>query len=209
MATVLNNKHREEMLDRIIANAFADRVAELTDARKKLADKLYFAFIPLEFLEIAGSRKAKAEWLCSTSTIQLYEHRNSGKAYLTVASLKPESKRDDNPIMTARRPIPQNLYDQYNHRAEFIVPEDHEIRVDIIAFNRTVDEYKTARQELHSKVFALLASVRTVEKLVEVAPDLKQFIPADALAEKPKLPAIIVSDVLADLAKAGLKLQSA
>lgn len=108
--------------------------------------------------------------------------------------------------MSQRRPVPCDLYHQWSHA--LVLEATPETKAMVDAFNAEVEQYLAAREEADVKLHALLYSVRTIEKLTEVAPELAEFIPEQLKAPKPKLPAIQADDVIATLIHSGLQLKA-
>lgn len=209
MATLLNNKHREEILARIINETFKVRIENLTKERIQLADLAYQENADTDFLKVA-SRHPK-EWFCRVEEVSLRMVKADGGSVreIEVESIKirkeGESYRPDPFRMSGSKPAKREQFDYYKNAIKIIVPEDHAIIEKLKAFNADVRSYKDERQEAESITQGLLASVRTVEKLVEAAPELAKFIPDSVRAKKPMLPAVKSDTVLAALVKAGLK----
>ena len=213
MAPVLNNKHREDILSRIINETFKARIDELTKARIQLADMAYLENADDDFLKVAS--KHPKEWFCRVEDVSLRMTKDgtgSGRE-IEVESIKIRKENDQwrpDPFrMSVSKPAKRDQFDYYKNAIKITLPEDHPFLKKVKAFISDVNEYKADRKNAEAVTQGLLASVRTVEKLIEVAPELDKFIPDTVRAPKRTLPAVKSDTVLATLAKAGLKLQSA
>ena len=212
MATVLNNKHREEILAKIINETFKSRVEALTKERILLADRAYQTFSDPEFVKVAALYPK--DWFCRTEVITLRMEPKpespSVSREIEIESIKirvaGEHWRPEAFRMSASRPAKEVDFNSWQRELSIKVDEGHEFIDDLRLFNVSVRSYKAERVEAERVTKGLLASVRTVEKLIEVAPELEKFIPASVRAPKPTLPAVQGDTVLAVLAKAGLKL---
>lgn len=203
MATNLNIEIRGQIKDCILKKTFAAKVEELTSKRVALADAIYFATVPPAFIKLASQPEVPAKgWFVTAEYVK--QHCIAGG--FKIAGINGPSGREDNARMSQRRPVPSDLYHQWSHA--LVLDATPETKAMVDGFNAEVEQYLAAREEADVKLHALLCSVRTIEKLAEVAPELAEFIPEQLKAPKPKLPAIQAGDVIATLIHSGLQLKA-
>ena len=202
MATNLNIENRNQIKDAIINKTFAAQVEDLQAKRVALADAIYFETVPPEFIKLANRPEVPAKGWFDTSE---YVEQASSCENVKIASIKSTVGRKDSARMSERRPVPSDLHCSWGGTLYLKVTPETKALVE--AFNADVQRFHDQKEDAASKLHTLLYSVRTVEKLIEVAPELAQFIPEQFKKPKPQLPMIKSDDVIATLVKAGLKLK--
>lgn len=219
MSKQLTKEIRAEIVARVIRETFAQRESELKKAVTAFADRAYEKLIPEQFLAVAGS--LPAEYFLHTSTINLERvwKREKSDQIVTMDnptdSLTPESQRinkhNGDFTMSGKRPFPHALVDNWNYRGKFRL-EDGDIAKSLIKEHDGLDKVAVAiaseKKAMRDRLNALLGSIRTIKTLIDVAPELKPFIPSDAMEVRAPMPAPVVGTLITDLMKAGLKLQT-
>lgn len=219
MSKQLTKEIRAEIVARVIRKTFSQREEELKKAVTAFADQAYEALIPEQFLSVAGS--LPADYFLQTSSVRFCHRIEKGKSEQIISLYNPTRLLDHKSAsvrrneseysMSRKRPFPHFLGEEYNYCGKFIIRHpagasaivaEHE-RLEKVAV-AIADEKKAMEERLNG----FLASVRTFKALLDVAPEMKPFIPADAMEVRPPMPAPVVGTLITDLMKAGLKLQT-
>lgn len=219
MSKQLTKEIRAEIVARVIRETFAQRESELKKAITAFADRAYEKLIPEQFLAVAGS--LPVEYFLQTSTINLERvwKREKSDQIVTMDnpadSLTPESQRinkhNGDFTMSGKRPFPNSLVDNWNYRGKFRL-EDSAAAKSLIKEHEGLATVAltiaSEKKSMGERLNALLGSIRTIKALLDVAPEMKPFIPADAMEVRAPMPAPVVGTLITDLMKAGLKLQT-
>jgi hypothetical protein len=196
MSTRLTKLMRQEIVDRIIEKTFAARIKKLKAAQIDLADAVYEAVIPVEFVKVA--KKNPEDWFNRFGSIDLYqeEGRYGSAMSFPLADRKGISERIQ---LSSPKPFPASYGGS---------TPDVKITGDILALAKShiSEEQKLCdeREILHDRLIALVRAVSTLEKLRETAPELTDYLPEPQ--GKSSLPMIPVGALVTDLMQAGLKI---
>lgn len=196
MSTRLTKLMRQEIVDRIIEKTFSARIKKLKAAQIDLADAVYEAVIPSEFIK--ASKKHPEDWFNRFSSIDLYQPQGSYglKMSFPLAERKGITERIQ---LSSARPFPASYGGS---------TPDVKITGEILALVkshiRTEQQLCDERDILHDRLIALVCAVSTLEKLRETAPELADYLPEPQ--GKSNLPMIPVGALVTDLMQAGLKI---
>lgn len=197
MAVTLNKIMREDIKHAIIKATFDQRVKELEQKRPAIAQRIYESLLPDGFAEVA---KAHPDWFPSVSAFDVYIDGNRCQF-----ALLDNYHRIDLP--GARR-IPRFVTGGYGTPD---VQIDSKVATDIAAALTKQQEAEEAlvaeRKALSASLAGILASCRTVEKFLEIAPELADYVPEafKQATQRGGLPAVQVGDTITKLMAAGLK----
>lgn len=220
MSKQLTKEIRAEIVARVIRKTFSQREEELKKAVTAFADQAYEALIPEQFLSVAGS--LPADYFIQTAGV-MFSHRieRKGQSEQIIILYNPTRlldhktasvrRHEKDYAMSRKRPFPYFLANTFCHCGDFIIRHQAGASAIVAEHGRLekvagaiADEKKAMEERLNG----FLASVRTFKALIDTAPELKPFIPADAMEVRAPMPAPVVGTLITDLMKAGLKLQT-
>lgn len=195
MATNLNKNSREAIKHAIIHATFAEREASLTKSAIELAQRIYEAALPINFLVCIQS--LPQDWFIRHSSIDLM---------IDGARLSKKGRRDSWELPGSRI-FPASFGAWSTPDVKLVTGKHDDLIAEAKAIREAFDTLGSERCALSSTLETLLASVRTVEKFQEVAPELADYIPASvkAASQRGGLPTVMVGDLVTGLMKAGLK----
>lgn len=165
----LNKANREQIISAAIAAAFKTRDAAHEKQRTAFADALYqCAYGEAEKL----AKKLPQGWA-------------AGRDYLTIrcAGFRRYGARGAPARLVMSK---TRLFPPYNSEIE--VDEQHALYVDAQTVVREHDAIESAKEELRTKLHALVHSVSTTEKLREAWPEGAKFMPAEVAKVPSTLP---------------------
>lgn len=196
MSTRLTKAMRQDIVDRIIEKTFAARIKKLKAAQVDLADAVYEAVIPVEFVKVAKNHPE--DWFNRFSSIDLYQRQGNYGSSMSfpLADRKGLSKRIQ---LSSPRPFPASFG---GSTPDMVLQGDilDSVKTHIKIEQQLCDE----RDILHDRLMGLVGSVSTLEKLRETAPELADYLPQPQ--SKSNLPMIPVGSLVNDLMQAGLKI---
>lgn len=213
MARNLTNAMRETVAGRVIRATFDAREKELKAAGVAFADKAYRLLVDEHFQAVADS--LPREWFKRTESILISERIEQSDrspyvmSYRTIEELLDRRySRIEYFSMSRSQLFPYSAVDGYGVRLYVTGPNAEALRADYAAIEEMADAFLKERSALTERINGLLHSVRTVQRLVEVAPELKTYLPDEAFEERAPMPAPIVGTLITDLMKAGLQLST-
>lgn len=195
MATNLNKHSREAIKHAIIHSTFAEREAELIKQAIDLAQRVYKATMPEGFL--LAIKSLPAEWFVRAAVVDI---RINGCTWQAGRSRSWE--------LPGSRPLPATMAYRYSTPDLDLCDGKHDALIaEVRATSEAFNAIEAERPQLSATLATLLASVRTVEKFQEVAPELADYIPASVKqsSQRGGLPAVMVGDLVTGLMAAGLK----
>lgn len=195
MATTLNKHSREAIKHAIIHSTFAEREADLTKQAIDLAQRIYEATMPEGFL--LATKSLPPEWFVRNSQIDIRIDGN--RQYMRSNRCSVD--------LPGTRQFPATVGRYSTPDADLVTGKHDELIGEAVAIRAKFDAIETERAQLDATLATLLASVRTVEKFQEVAPELADYIPDSVkqASQRGGLPAVMVGDLVTGLMKAGLK----
>ena len=216
----LSKDLREQIVNNVIRATFAERENELKAAVTAFADRCYAKLIPPQFAAIADS--LPRDYFMRTDRLKVFcteKHDGNSPCKKTLVSPLINVEININPrrneyilLLSTAHPVPYSLGNGYDHCASLSL-DGHTCKSAILKEHegliKTAQLIIKERDQHRERLHGLLASIRTVQRLVEIAPELKPYIPADALAERAPLPAPVVGSLITDLMRSGLKVQEA
>lgn len=190
-----------ELRDGIVANALTQRFA---------ADRLLIAEQD-EKVRLLTKERDQAGYEAAFSEIDRKRLQSAPDGWFPKASKVKVAVEDTNEVLEiafaeAQR-VPYEVHDSRHstHIASIIKP-DHaymaarnavrDAKAVLDAMNKDVEERERA---LRAKVKAVIESVTTVGRLVEVWPEVQDFLPEVMAGPKGNLPATLISDLNAEL----------
>jgi uncharacterized protein YhaN len=190
----LTNDIKDRIIHRAMVSAFDEA---LKDIRKKLgvlAVKAYRAGYATAAQEKLA-RQSPEEWLSLTNNIKLAFYRPTDAQGVHGNHLcNEENIQVDKPLVF-----------RGNDTLGYIQVRDaalYEAYQELVAKRKQV---KDATEKLRSNIKQLVYSAGTIKKLIELWPEVTPFIPSEAYALKPQLPATLASDINSTLREAGVK----
>lgn len=196
MATNLNKHSREAIKHAIIHSTFAEREANLTKQSISLAQRVYEAVMPEGFL------------LCIKSLPQEWFVRKPyADIRIDLKYYRPDVARCESWQLPGARPFPATFGTYRTPDMDLETGKHDSLIAEVKAICDAVEAIAAERKMLSTTLETLLASVRTVEKFQEVAPELADYIPASVkqASQRGGLPAVMVGDLVTGLMAAGLK----
>lgn len=181
----LTDKLREEILANVLKDTLEPKREVLKKVEVALADEIY--------QHVIGENEALMKQLpagyFSLNSVIFVGVKKSGEAYTPKTGL----------CMSTDRLMPG--YVGYgNTLTEF--REDHPFAVRILALEKEEESLSKSEDELKEKVRPVLCSVTTLSALTEVWPEIAAHIPAEAIADKMNLPAVVIAEINQALALA-------
>lgn len=218
MSKLLNKEIRQEIIDSVIVATYAARENALAEAVRDFADLAYLAIVPEQFIAVAASLPSNYFSRTETLEIKVIELRDGNKARRDLVnpyfSVKEHDgfRRYEKYVFKQSKPRPLPFFLAPGHGTTFLVLDEQDQRDELLdqhaQLERIADRIISERKQLIERLSSLLASIRTVERFVEIAPELKPFVPADALASKAPMPVPVVGTLITDLMQSGLKLST-
>lgn len=195
MATILNKQSRDAIKHAIIHSTFSEREAALTKQAIAVAQRVYEACMPEGFL--LATKSLPREWFMRYSSIDV---RIDGKQQY-------QRHNRSSWELPSTRHFPANFGRFSTPDLHLVTGKHDELIAEAVAIRAAFCAIETERAQLDATLATLLASVRTVEKFQEVAPELADYIPANVkqASQRGGLPAVMVGDLVTGLMKAGLK----
>ena len=190
----LTNEIKDKIIDRAMANAFADG---LKDVRKKLgalATKAYRANYATAAQEKASALSPE-EWIARTNSVQIAFYRENNANGTAGGHLTTERN------IQVDKALPFRARDTLG----YITVRDAAVYATYTELVAQRSEIKATIEKLRTNIRTLVYSAGTIKKLIEVWPEVTPFIPAEAFALKPQLPATLASDINSSLREAGIK----
>lgn len=211
MPTYLNKQSRADILHSIIKTTFDKREAELKAQHPLLAQRVYEACMPEGF--IAATQALPPDWFNRNTNIEL---RLDGRVFCLPLNLRHRTydgstEESNNLSLPGTRTFPASL-GRYNTPVLNLDSTAHaQLARDLIQQQAQEQKLADERASLRGQLGQLLASVKTVEKFIEAAPELEPLIPSHvrAATQRGNLPAVIVGNLITDLMAAGLTLPQA
>lgn len=217
MARLLNNDLRERTVQKVIRDTFAEREAGLKRAVAAFAGLAYVKLVDPHFLAVVNN--LPPEWFLRTDSIEITwtEPSKKGRSDMVHSLISPlhlldESSRQEKYVffMSGVAPFPSCSLKHFASSATLSLDGSEDEPVLRKIYDGMVETARAIvkeREAMQQQLRNLLASCRTVERFVEIAPELKSFIPPEAFAERAPMPAPIVGTLITDLMKCGLKVQ--
>ena len=216
MSKPLNNNIRQAIIDAVMVATFDARKKALVERNVAFADRAYATLIPAQFATIEKS--LPPEWFLRTTTLRLnrvIRQRQSDRvtsleSVCSILDRRQGVRNTDYDFrMSSSRAFPHSSTRLANWCGTLEL-DDSEASTSLIAEHeaiaRDAERWLKERLERSERLSAFLASVKTVQRLVETAPELKPYIPAHALADRAPAPAPIVGSLIVDLMRSGLNL---
>lgn len=218
-AKPLNNDLREAIVNTVIRATFADRENELKAAVTAFADRCYAKLIPAQFAAIADS--LPSDYFMRPKQIKVsYEENREGRGACRHTLESPlfslenatHTRRGEYILpLSAARPVPYCMGERFDYHASLSL-DGQKAKAGILkeheGLMKTAELIVKEREQHRERLHGLLASIRTVQHLIEIAPELKPYIPAEAMAERAQLPVPVVGTLITDLMRSGLKLST-
>jgi len=171
--TRLTQTIRKEILDAAMKNAYLADEKQIDDKMRDLSERIYYALVTPEQEKAMNKLPHGFFNLSSAKSARLRETSNGSYRYIQLKFAKerrlPAFCSGYNDIDLTDRA----LYDAY------------------IEIERQEKALGEKRQKLETEISAVLSSANTVQKLLDVWPEAKPFIPAYVFAPKAALPAIV------------------
>jgi len=203
MPTPLNKTNRGEIIAAIIKATFAERIDAIKANFPVIAQAAYMQAIPAKFLDLVKGNPP--EWFCWSPMIDIhYLDSNGKKTKSKFQSFNVTGRYIDRVDLPGARAFPKSMVSSYSSPDVTVLDEDvlAMVKQQEEAINTLINE----RGSLRQSVCAIVNSVKTVEKLIEIAPELADYIPDGIKAPPaPALPAVIAGNVITQLMAAGLK----
>lgn len=188
--TRLNSYLRDEILKNAIAKS-------PVPAEETALDSEYYALAEAFRVESLGGPKKVAE------IEHLVQEIEKLRAQL------PESLRENDPVartdyemyrmnlggLRVRLNFGPSLEERRICPSEVVFAADHPLVLQFGQLENRKADLKSKRGTLKQQVQAVLASVTTVKKLLEVWPEAKELLPQNVEEAKPQLPALPIADV--------------
>lgn len=213
MACRLTNATREIIAERVIRATFDAREKALKAAGVDFADQAYRLCIGSHFRTIAGS--LPREWFYHSRDMIVARRIEQGNSSIYIHDLETvavmlgaDRWRNKAFEMSVSQPFPDSAVS--SQACVFVSGADGDVLLAAhTALEKTAEALKKEKASLTERINGLLHSCRTVQRLMEVAPELKPYLPADAFEERAPLPAPVVGTLITDLMKSGLQLSTA
>lgn len=199
MATILNKQSREDIKHAIIHSTFAEREAALIKQAADVAQRVYEAGMPEGFL--TATKSLPAEWFVRHSEMDIRVDKK--RQYLRNGQCSWS--------LPGARSFPAAFGRYSAPDVDLVTGKHDQLIAEIVGTRAEFDAIETERSQLGATLTTLLASVRTVEKFQEAAPELADYIPDSVKksSQRGGLPAVLVGDLVTGLMKAGLKVPKA
>lgn len=209
MAINLNKQNRGDIINAIIKSTFDKREQELKSKHTELAQLAYEAAMPEGFIQ--KTKSLPDGWLCQCSMVNI---KIDGCTYTMPLSAK---LRDDGTYQTISelnlpgvRKFPANMGRHYSAPYLNLSTSGTGAEVAAMVIAQLDAERALVREKkgLHAQLSGILHSLKTVEKFVEVAPELAQFIPEHIrnATQRSGLPTVQVGSLITSLMQAGLSI---
>ena len=197
MTIRLTKALRGEIVEKIYkASDLPKRLEDLEASAKKKAADIVRSTWPEGFAEAVKTLPRK--WFGSVTSVYISPLFREGTnecfdlSSETIGSLYASNIQLDDPI-----PYPQNEQGNYRYLA-------HEWLHDV--YRPQYQAWAADKAKLYQSAHALLNSYRTVEALLEAAPEMKQFIPSASVSYPP--PALPISNVISTFLERGIVFQT-
>lgn len=202
-STRLTKTMRESILHAILSATFDKRQTELLQAQTKLAHRIYTIVMDVEFLVAA---KNHPEWFRNHQSI--------------VVSIDGEKLQWWAREGTERMPLSSGLpfpaswsfdrlgYPKISLNSNEDGNEHFDLALEVITHHKAESDFSDQRFKTKRDLWALLEGLSTLEKFMEAAPELVDYLP-DHIRQagtKASLPMVQAGNVIAGLMEAGLKI---
>lgn len=180
--TRLTNALKDQIVDAAAKKAFGERERLLKERKNQLAMSVYALHYPLPLQEIMTTMQTKMGNRPFSMSDSFYGQSFGGRRqYLHLPQEKP---------FFAERLDPKYEY----------LDVDHPLTLEFNAISNADDDLKAEDKKLRSEVRAILNSVTTVKRLLDVWPEVKDLLPN---LEKPEvyLPAVQIDKINATIFK--------
>lgn len=197
MTIRLTKALRGEIVKKIYkASDLPKRLEDLEASAKKKAADIVRSTWPEGFAEAVKTLPRK--WFGSVTSVYISPLFREGTnecfdlSSETIGSLYASNIQLDDPI-----PYPQNEQGNYRYLT-------HEWLHDV--YRPQYQAWAADKAKLYQSAHALLNSYRTIEALLEAAPEMKQFIPSVSVSYPP--PALPISNVISTFLERGIVFQT-
>ncbi|QVJ12920.1 hypothetical protein [Pseudomonas phage PSA20] len=177
MAVRLSNYIREQVRDAILAHSFSDREKALDAREKELALEFYNDLYPEAIRAHMYALPNGFLEVRSSIRVQVV-----GESYHSLDL--PEKKR---------------VADCWSHNPGKVYEADHPLGEKLRTYLKDRAQFKREREEAKTGAWAVLESVTTVKKLIEVWPEVEQFARPFAVESPSRAIALPIKDLNARL----------
>lgn len=188
--TRLNSYLRDEILKNAMAKS-------PIPAEEATLESEYYALAEAFRLESLGGPKKAAEIEHLVQEIEKLRAQlpDSIKTDDPVATTDYEMYRMNLGGLRVRLKFAPGYEDRRIRPAEVVFAADHPLVLQFGQLENRKADLTSKRATLKQQVQAVLASVTTVKKLLEVWPEAKELLPQNVEGAKPQLPALPIADV--------------
>lgn len=181
MAQRLTNDLKRDIKNQILDETFVEKKAVIQARREAMADDVYKA--SFDETVLAKIKDLPPEWVRVDDNIGITVLNEAGR------EMYWSFKFSDGRCL----PMPAT----YKWRNQFldVLKTDDEFAIRALEIDSLEAELRTERETLTSAIEGVLGSVTTLNKLLEVAPDWKQYVPEWYLEEKKSVPAVRIDAV--------------
>jgi hypothetical protein len=184
----LTNHARDQIISNALRGAFEKEYADIKKRLAKIAMDCYRSVVPAA--KEKAARQAPEEFLSLTNSLTLRFYDVDTKSHL-------KTERS----VEVAKPLPFFSRESLGYLSVY----DR----DVYLAYRTLDDERAAldkkRGELAESIRLTVYATSSLNKLIEMWPEVEGFLPSDLTAPKPMLPALPVDDLNAALRDAGIK----
>lgn len=216
MARLLNKDIRERIISAVLTSTFSVRMDRIRKKVDSFAAECYDRLVSDFFKEQVQA--LPREWFIRKGSIKVSytpEQKNYQDGLINphkfmLKEINGSIAREELLIELERSlPFPANQAENYSSSANLSL-DGSEFRKELLDHHQAIlnSAKKICREyaAMKEKLVTLLYSVKSVQGLVDIAPELKPFIPAFAFEERHSMPAPVVGTLITELMKAGLRL---